>query len=350
MDISTVEQDLKTRWAALRASQPHSYTRNDARALGVSEAELICTRLGEGVTRLIDDPKRILASVPSLGRVKTITRNDHMVLERKGAFTRLVFEGPVGLFVGEDIDLRIFWSHWGSAFAVVEGEGDQMRHSLQFFDQQGEAVHKIHMLPESDHAAFQRVVHEHKAALQEPVVPAPFVAAARPATTSSPDVAAFKKSWSELKDTHDFHLLLREHGLTRTQALELAPEGMAVKLSGKPLRHILTKAAGSALPIMIFVGNRGMLQIHTGTIFNVVDARGWLNVLDPDLDLHVREEAITSSWVVTKPTRDGLVTALECYDSNGELLIQLFGKRKPGIPELPEWRSLLEEMMNTMRA
>jgi putative hemin transport protein len=106
----------------------------------------------------------------------------------------------------------------------------------------------------------------------------------------------------------------------------------------------LTQAAANALPIMVFVGNKGMLQIHTGEVRNVVDARGWLNVLDPDFNLHVREEAIAQSWIVRKPTVDGTVTALECFDANGNQLVQLFGKRKPGIPELEEWRTLAQHI------
>ncbi|MEI2422070.1 ChuX/HutX family heme-like substrate-binding protein, partial [Arthrospira platensis SPKY2] len=61
-------------------------------------------------------------------------------------------------------------------------------------------------------------------------------------------------------------------------------------------------------------------------------------------NLHVREAAIAHCWVVRKPTADGMVTALECYDATGEQLVQLFGKRKPGIPELESWRTLVAEV------
>jgi putative hemin transport protein len=344
MAISTeVHDDLKTRWAALRAGNPHSYTRNDAKQLGVSEAELIATRIGAGVVRLKEDPKAILSRMPELGRVKTITRNDHMVLERKGSFPTPQFAGPVGLFVGDEVDLRIFWQEWGSAFAVEEGSGDATRQSLQFFDRYGDAIHKVYLTAESDRKAYEGLVSEFTA-----MEPSPLVVSPKPAARALPemqvDVDAFRKGWLGLQDTHDFYLLLRDHRLSRTRALELAPEGMAVKVGGKTLREVLTIAASTTLPIMIFVGNKGILQVYTGPVVNVVDARGWLNVLDPELDLHVKEEAINESWVVTKPTRDGLVTSLECYDANGELLIQLFGKRKPGIPELPEWRKLMLDL------
>ncbi|MEZ4740217.1 MAG: ChuX/HutX family heme-like substrate-binding protein [Flavobacteriales bacterium] len=93
-----------------------------------------------------------------------------------------------------------------------------------------------------------------------------------------------------------------------------------------------------------------MIQIHSGPITNVVDARGWLNVLDPELNVHIREEAIATAWVVRKPTADGMVTALECYDAAGEQIIQLFGARKPGIPELEAWRAVVATVEAEQRA
>ena len=92
---------------------------------------------------------------------------------------------------------------------------------------------------------------------------------------------------------------------------------------------------------MVFVGNRGMLQIHSGEVTKVMDVPNWFNVVDPDFNLHVREAAITGSWIVRKPSVDGTITALECYDTKGNQLVQLFGKRKPGIPELELWRAVV---------
>ncbi|MEL7342254.1 MAG: ChuX/HutX family heme-like substrate-binding protein, partial [Bacteroidota bacterium] len=66
--------------------------------------------------------------------------------------------------------------------------------------------------------------------------------------------------------------------------------------------------------------------------------------MDPDFNLHVKEPMITSSWIVRKPTADGMVTALECFNEEGQQVVQLFGKRKPGIPELPEWQEIVSDV------
>jgi len=70
----------------------------------------------------------------------------------------------------------------------------------------------------------------------------------------------------------------------------------------------------------------------------------WLNVLDPDCNMHLREDLVDSIWVVKKPTEDGVVTGIEVFDANKEMIVQFFGLRKPGIPELESWRKLVADL------
>ncbi len=350
--MTTATLPLKQRWDDLLQAEPKLRIRNAAEQLGVSEAELLATRVGDGVTRLRPDFRGILGEIGKLGKVMALTRNNDVVHERKGVYLNPSLNpGPVGLFVGADIDLRIFWGPWASAFAVTEPGKETPRFSLQFFGSDGEAVHKIYLVPDSDAGAYEDLVRQFRADEQNEaleVKPWPSDPAERP--DSSVDAAAFHSEWLALKDTHDFYGMLRKHGVSRTQALRLAPAGnYAVPVANSAMREVLTRSAATDLPIMVFVGNKGMIQIHTGEVKKLADVPGWFNVLDPDFNLHVREAAITQSWVVRKPTADGIVTALECYDAKGELLVQFFGKRKPGIPELEEWRALVAEVEGELK-
>jgi len=335
---------LKERWDNLLSTNPALRIRNAAAELGVSEAELLATRIGDGVTRLRPDFRGILGEVGKLGRVMALTRNNDVVHERKGTYLNpQLGEGHVGLFVGAEIDLRIFWHAWAHAFAVLEPGKEGVRYSLQFFAPNGEAIHKIYLIAESDAGAYHDLVQQFRSEDQAPEVQ---VAPMRDGHPERPDtqvdVAGLQQEWLALKDTHDFHLLLRKYMVSRSQALRLAPAGdYAVPVNNLALRTIITKAAAEQCPIMVFVGNPGMLQIHTGEVTKVMDVPEWFNVIDPDFNLHMREGAIANSWIVRKPSVDGMITALECYDSKGSQLIQLFGKRKPGIPELEQWRALV---------
>ena len=139
--------------------------------------------------------------------------------------------------------------------------------------------------------------------------------------------------------------MLKKYGVSRTQALRLAPEGnYAVKVDNKAFRSLCEIASTEAFEVMIFVGNQGTIQIHTGTIKKLMDYGTWFNIMDPDFNLHLNEEEIVESWIVRKPTEDGTVTALEVFDKEGEIILQMFGKRKPGQPELEAWRKAVDQL------
>ena len=95
---------------------------------------------------------------------------------------------------------------------------------------------------------------------------------------------------------------------------------------------------------MVFVRNRGMIQIHSGPVKKIKEMNQWLNVLDPEFNLHLRQDLIAESWIVEKPTEDGVVTSLEIFDSEGEQIVTFFGARKPGKPELKGWKEIAGEL------
>lgn len=339
-------RDLAQRWAALRAEQPKLRIRDAAAALDASEAELLATQIADGTVIPLDTRFReILARMPELGRVMALTRNPEVVHERKGRYESVDVTGHAGLVVGPDIDLRIFFSAWKSAFAIDEATPNGPRRSLQFFDAHGDSIHKVFLQEDSDAEAFARIVADHRAAEGSgfpEVVPATAPAADKP--DDAIDVDGFRAAWDALEDTHDFFGMLRRFGVGRVQALRLAGEPRAKAVDAATTRAMLEAASARNLPIMVFVGNPGCIQIHTGNVKNVKVMGPWLNVMDPDFNLHLREDAIASAWFVRKPTRDGVVTSLEIFNAAGDNLALFFGKRKPGVPEDTAWRALAAEL------
>ncbi|HCN47581.1 MAG TPA: hemin-degrading factor [Chryseobacterium sp.] len=337
--MSTLVNDLKEKWEALKAENPHIRIRNAAAQLEVSEAELLVTSIGEGVTVLNPDFPAILTEAEQLGKVMALTRNDECVHERKGTYLNGDFSSPhAQLFVGEDIDLRIFLNHWKFAFAVVEGD----KKSLQFFGKDGLALHKIYLTKNSNEEAFDAIVEKFRA--EDWNQPFTFEAVAPKQAEKADaeiDVEGFKKAWTELKDTHDFFMMTRKFGVSRTQALRLAPEGFTKKIDNAKVVNILEDASEKNTPIMVFVGNRGIIQIHTGNVKKTLWHQQWFNVMDPDFNLHLDVTKIAEAWIVKKPTEDGEVTAIEVFNKEGDFIVQFFGKRKPGIPELQEWKDLV---------
>ena len=309
--------------------------RNRAQALGVSEAQWVAAQCdGLRATALLGPAQAIFKAIGTLGEVMALTRNEWCVHERHGAYQNIQAEGHVGLVLGPDIDLRLFFANWKSAWAV-EHSG---RHSLQFFDAEGEAVHKVYCTEATNQTAYAELVAQFSG---EPSWPAITPYAASTDHSQVDDPAAFRSAWLVMQDTHDFFPLLRKYKVSRLAALHAAGPDLAQRVPTDTAQHVLEACAESALPLMCFVGNRGLIQIHTGAVKALRRTGPWFNVLDPQFNLHLNTEAIDSTWIVNKPTADGWVTSLEVYAASGDLIVQFFGERKPGKPELQAWRALL---------
>src|SRR3546814_6132071 len=125
--------------------------------------------------------------------------------------------------------------------------------------------------------------------------------------------------------------------------MRLAPEGYAIRLSIASLKRILEGVPERDLDIMVFIGSRGCIQIHTGKTKKLLQTGPWFNVLDPEFNMHLRDGAIADMWLVKKPTEDGIVTSLEAFDADGNLIVQFFGKRKPHIPEREDRRQVVTD-------
>jgi putative hemin transport protein len=341
METINAPKSLKEIWADFKVQNPKVRIRDAAKELGTSEAELLATGLGESVTLLEGNFEELLKEIPKLGHVMALTRNDHVVHERKGTYEKVSFKNHVGLALGDDIDLRLFMNAWHFAFAVNEND----RFSIQFFSKHGDAIHKIYLTESSDQSAYTELVAKYKATEQPAAIaaePTPSVTEKEVTEKEAVDIPAFQAEWLNLKDTHEFFGLIRKYKLPRQEALRHAPEGHAYQFAPLDLRKVFEAAAEAELPIMVFVGNQGCIQIHTGTVKKLVVMGPWFNVLDPEFNLHLREDAIDEAWVVIKPTEDGIVTGLELYSKNGEQIAQIFGKRKPGIPELEAWQQIVK--------
>ncbi len=329
---------LKEQYQSFKEEHPKVRIRDAAKQLGVSEAELVA--LSEGNVALKPEFENILKEINSLGHVMALTRNDHAVHERQGTYTKASFNGHVGLVANPDIDLRLFMNAWHFGFAVQENE----RRSLQFFDIDGEAVHKIYLTDQSDVTAYEALVAKYKAAEQGESPQTSAVDRSSPETPDNEiDSVGFRQAWLDLKDTHHFFGMLRDFGVSRRQAMRLAPDGYVTQISVASLKRILEGVSERDLDIMVFIGSRGCIQIHTGKMKKLLQTGPWFNVLDPEFNMHLREDRIESVWLVKKPTEDGIVTSLEAFDADGNIIVQFFGKRKPRIPEREDWRQVVAD-------
>lgn len=329
-----------------RLDNPKKRERELARELGISEAEFVAAWCGDTVIRVSPDLPTILPRLEEVGEVMALTRNESAVHEKIGVFDNYIPGGHVSMMLGKNIDMRIFSGKWAHAFAVEKNDGENTRRSLQFFDAQGEAVHKIHLRPDSKLDIWQKLISDITVTDQSSNVEVtvkedetPFLEEVTPEV-----VETLRKRWAKMTDVHQFMMILRKLKLSRHQAVHHGGEDFAWQLDTSAVNAMMQHAVNDKLPIMCFVGNHGNIQIHTGPITNIKTMGPWLNIMDPTFHLHLRTDHITEVWAVRKPGDKGHVTSLEAYNSDGEIIIQFFGKREEGQEEREGWRFIMENL------
>jgi len=353
--------DIRQSFSSLRLEKKLRH-REIAKFLKITEAELIDAHVGVSklasmmssphlarAARLKNSWFEMIGQLEFLGEVLSLTRNEYGVLEKVGTYEPVSMQGDIGLVLGTSIDLRLFYKHWKFGYAFEEGKGEALQRSFQFFDEFGVAVHKVFLMPESDHDYFDELIEkfsdprqESGIQIQDQVVLDTPVAHVDPSTFC---LEEFRKDWRELKDTHEFHSMIKRYRLNRLQALQSIGSEFAHQLTKDSMMRVFELAKKDLIPLMIFVGNRGAIQIHHGVINRLVEAKLWFNILDPGFNLHLDINHISNIWLVRKPTQDGIITSMELLDDDGQMVAFVFGERTPGQIEIDRWRELMEGVL-----
>lgn len=337
------EQYLKNKETAGRLYFP----KEGAEALGVSEGTLLAT--APNTVYLGSKIRDILLKLHTVGMVECIVRNSVAVHEKTGLYENvsLAASGGLALNIG-GLDLRFFLKRWHHALSVNLEHHGKLSRSIQFFDEFGVSLQKVYLRDETRLPEWENLIEN----FREDGLPE-FVHTAMPPVKefiplSAEREMAFQERWMELKDVHHFSGLLETFELDRQQSYCHAPDGMAKKLDCSVWEKVLHQVRDSGMELMIFVGNRGLVQIQTGRVHNIVRSHGYLNIFDGDTEnfsLHLKDGDIVETWVVRRPIREGFVTCIEGFDARRQSVILLFGRRQEGEVELSEWEKITNELL-----
>ena len=329
---------------AFLAENPKLRARDAADAQGISEAQLVAANVGRTATRIAAHPDQIIPAAERLGEVMALTRVESCVHEKVGEYGEYHSGEHASMTLTENIDLRMFPSHWVHAFAVETPSEQGPRRSLQIFDAAGDAVHKIHLRAASNHDVWTEIVEELTLPDQADTQT---VEARKPveAPKSRPEkLDILRDEWAKLTDTHQFLRLCAKLKMNRLGAYRIAGAPWVRPLAPTAADAMLQAVQDAGIEIMLFVGNRGCIQIHTGPIRTLKPMGPWQNVMDPGFNLHLRLDKVAEVWAVTKPTQRGPAVSVEAFDAEGGLIFQVFGVGKQGRDSRPEWGKIVEAL------
>lgn len=315
--------------------------RDLAESLGLSEGQLVAAFAGQDATRLRSDLNALFGQLNGLGEVMALTRNPSCVIEKIGQYDNYHPGTHAAMVLTEAIDLRMFPSHWVHAFAVERETESGVRRSIQVFDAAGDAVHKIILRDASDLDHWTKLVRKLAVDDQSQTMT---VERRKPAEApkANPDKAeVLRSAWAKMTDTHQFIRLTSKLKMNRLGAYRIAGMPLVRALRPETIPTMFERVRDQKLEVMVFVGNRGCIEIHGGPIVTLKPMGPWLNVLDPGFNLHLRTDHIAEVWAVTKPTQRGPAVSVEAFDAEGGLIFQMFGRRTGEIDHRPAWDTLV---------
>jgi putative hemin transport protein len=132
--------------------------------------------------------------------------------------------------------------------------------------------------------------------------------------------------------------------MNRLGAYRIAGAPFVRALATAAVDDMLGKVQASGIEVMVFVGNRGCIQIHSGPIKTLRAMGPWQNVLDKGFNLHLRLDHIAEVWAVEKPTQRGMAVSVEAFDKHGTLILQTFGLGKEGRDNRPAWKGIVDSL------
>ncbi|MGB0901679.1 hemin-degrading factor [Halocynthiibacter sp.] len=335
---------------AARSENPQSRERDFADNLGISEAEFVAAYTGEHdgqrVTRISAMPDDIIGAAKKLGEVLALTRNESCVIERVGTYDDWHDGAHASMVLGPDVDLRIFGKFWTHGFAVEKPGENGPRRSLQIFGSTGMAVHKIHLREDSNHDLWGAIVAELKLADQESPIEIRSKGVPEMPKADPDKADKLRAEWDAMTDTHQFGRIVSQLKMNRLGAYRIAGAPYVRLVENDSVSKALELVSAKDAHVMIFVGNRGCIQIHGGAAKNLKRMGPWFNVLDPRFDMHLREDHVAEVYVVTKPTKRGPAVSLEAFDAEGRIILQIFPDRRIDENMVTLWNDIVAELQN----
>lgn len=315
---------IRQKQQAITTENPKINPREQADRIGVSEGVLVASGCGNGTLRLKRDGRDREAQLCMLNRfpeVLSVSRNRAALLEIRGAYPRCQFFEGMGWMEGEPVQIRAQMAHWSEGF-YVPADGTRGA-SLQFFDSDGIAVHKIFFPAGAEPEESWLKSQQHRN--QKP----DFEWTRGPGSGYSGDEVAeidheaFMRKWEHLGELHNFTRLMDLFRLTRLHTIRMAGEKHAQRLNRDAVRQVLETVAQQEFSVELSLENSGLVQTRSGVLPRLEMYGKWMNLLHPGFNLHVDESQVNQVWRVALSTAHGIVHVLEVFDKGDRPVLRL---------------------------
>jgi putative heme degradation protein len=153
------------------------------------------------------------------------------------------------------------------------------------------------------------------------------------------DMNAFQDGWARMGSAEGFHSLLSHFGVDDFDALSLAGEIWATRITLDAFLARLKLLAELELPCILAFGPAGANRNHRILIDRVQSRKGHLHLLGDTMTFIVPKACMETAWVVTKPFAEGARMSLEVFDKRRVPLLRL--RAEPDQRTRAVWRDII---------
>lgn len=333
--------DIRLRWEQLKSYHPELSPATAAEKLKVSEVELFQSVKDEKLKILNNHFTELFAEIEKIEHFKILTRNKSCIQEINGNFKiKNQQESEILKIANDSANLNIRISELKYCFSIKS----ETENSFRFFDSKGSTVLRIITNPGTDQEIFDEITKKFTSKDQDAEFKIEPAETVLNQTSAEINLQEFHSDWKNLDTVGDFQKILKKHNLSRWHAVHNAPDDFfAAKIKNRKVVDLLEETIEAEIPVKIYTENGCCIQSYHGKIENSSWHGSWFNVFASDFGFHFDSSKIIESMIVRKPTNAGIISSVECFDGNDEMMFEIFCDRKNGNPELNEWRALLNQ-------
>ena len=315
--------DIRQSYSSLRVENKHRH-REIASFLNITELELVDSHVG--VTKLESiktSPHlarairlkplwpNIIQDIQGFGEVMSLTRNAHAVHENLAFYKHTSSSDGVGMVLSDELAIRLVFERWEYGYLFEECKSNVLERSIQFFNEFGESVHKVFLLPHSHHWYFDDLAKKWADSNQDPGVNV------------------------QEKSERDQHL--GKGALAEMIEGRYADQKELIGFD--EAQFLLNSVVQAKLPLIIIVGNDGVEQSHDGVLDEVREHKEWLHLSNQQFNCHLNLKRMPKIFI----NHQSSPCLIEMLDDRGlpAALISLSAKATPA--DIEAWEDVLEQ-------
>lgn len=228
-----------------------------------------------------------------------------------------------------------------AALAVTQRGPSKAKRSLQLFDRAGTLCHELRLRDEGRFADFDVLAELHAKGPLAFELPA----SRRKRRYDQVLVAgALRELWGAGCKDDEIAALLEDADKSRAWALRTVGSIWTERVVGEGPLSVMRRAVAGHLTLTVTLRHDGVEHHHVGLARRLHSTGGRLVLRAPGFSARVEGGRSSSTWLVRRPTKQGVETSLECHDSMNRLSVVISSTNVQGPRQEKAWNDLLADL------